>query len=117
MASSPNRPPPNGAHPAAELADLNTDAPVDAIRMCDSCRLVAAVNDSLDPYPARARAKPRTTEDHLRERAPAAIRNRAAEFLFAKEVPAAIASGTVRGRDMASMQVHKMLLWRLRQPR
>ncbi len=44
---------------------------LEVIRMCDSCRVDAVVNDSLDPYAGPARPKPRTTEDYLRERAPA----------------------------------------------
>jgi ferredoxin len=40
---------------------------LDVIRMCDNCRVQAAVNESFDPY-ATPRPKPRTTEDYLRER-------------------------------------------------
>ena len=41
---------------------------LDVIRMCDSCRVNAVVNESLDPYAGPARPKPRTTEDYFRER-------------------------------------------------
>jgi ferredoxin len=41
---------------------------LDVIRMCDSCRVDAVVNESLDPYAGPTRPKPRTTEDYLRER-------------------------------------------------
>jgi ferredoxin len=40
---------------------------LDVIRMCDSCRVEAVMNENLDPYEG-ARPKPRTTEDYLRER-------------------------------------------------
>jgi ferredoxin len=42
---------------------------LDLIRMCEDCRVTAVTNDSLDPYGAPPRPKPRTTEDYLRERA------------------------------------------------
>lgn len=41
---------------------------LDVIRMCDSCRVSAVMNESFDPYAAPSRPKPRTTEDYLRER-------------------------------------------------
>ena len=43
---------------------------LDVMRLCDSCRVDAVVNDSLDPYAGPAHPKPRTTEDYLREREP-----------------------------------------------
>jgi ferredoxin len=41
---------------------------LDVIRMCDSCRVEAVMNEGLDPYEGDGRPKPRTTEDYLRER-------------------------------------------------
>jgi ferredoxin len=40
---------------------------LDMIKMCEDCRVVAATEDSFDPY-APARPNARTTEDYLRER-------------------------------------------------
>jgi hypothetical protein len=36
---------------------------------CETCRVEAAVNEGFDPYAAKPRPRPRTTEDYLRERA------------------------------------------------
>ncbi|MGX5774549.1 4Fe-4S binding protein [Methylorubrum zatmanii] len=40
-----------------------------SLMMCDDCRVEAALNQGFDPHAAPDRAKPRTTEDYLRERA------------------------------------------------
>jgi ferredoxin len=42
---------------------------VRTLQMCDDCRVEAALNDGFDPHAAPERAKTRTTEDYLRERA------------------------------------------------
>lgn len=46
------------------------DAPqrLEMLKMCDDCRIVAATNQTFDPYGAPERPKVRTTEDYLRER-------------------------------------------------
>jgi hypothetical protein len=41
---------------------------LDVLKMCDTCRVVAMTEDSVDPYGAPERPKVRTTEDYLRER-------------------------------------------------
>jgi ferredoxin len=41
---------------------------LDVIRMCDSCRVEAVVNEGLDPYEGAGRPAPRTTDDYLRDR-------------------------------------------------
>lgn len=41
---------------------------LDVVRMCDSCRVEAVMNEGFDPYEAAARPLPRTTEDYLRAR-------------------------------------------------
>jgi ferredoxin len=41
---------------------------LDAIRMCDDCRVAVISEQDFDPYGAPPRAHPRTTEDYLRER-------------------------------------------------
>lgn len=41
---------------------------LDAIKMCEDCRVVAMTEAEFDPY-AAPRANPRTTDDYLRERA------------------------------------------------
>jgi ferredoxin len=41
---------------------------LDMLKMCEDCRVIAATEDSIDPYGAPARPKARTTEDYLRER-------------------------------------------------
>ncbi len=38
------------------------------LKMCDTCRIEAVVNETLDPHGAPPRPSPRTTEDYLRER-------------------------------------------------
>ncbi|MDX2266042.1 MAG: 4Fe-4S binding protein [Hyphomicrobiales bacterium] len=38
------------------------------IKMCDTCRVEAVMNESFDPHGAPARPAPRTTDDYLRER-------------------------------------------------
>lgn len=43
------------------------DARLDAIKMCEDCRVVAMTEAEFDPY-ASPRANPRTTDDYLRER-------------------------------------------------
>lgn len=42
---------------------------LDVVRMCDSCRVEAVMNEGFDPYEGTARPAPRTTEDYLRARA------------------------------------------------
>lgn len=41
---------------------------LEALKMCEDCRVVVMTEDSFDPYGAPERPKPRTTEDYLRER-------------------------------------------------
>jgi ferredoxin len=41
---------------------------LDVVRMCDSCRVEAVMNEGFDPYAGPARPAPRTTEDYLRGR-------------------------------------------------
>jgi hypothetical protein len=41
---------------------------LDLIKMCEDCRVIAATEDSIDPYAAPSRPLARTTEDYLRER-------------------------------------------------
>jgi ferredoxin len=41
---------------------------LNVLKMCEDCRVIAATNDSIDPYGAPERPKVRTTEDYLRER-------------------------------------------------
>jgi len=43
-------------------------ARLDAIKMCEDCRVAAVTEDGLDPHAAPPRPPPRTTEDYLRER-------------------------------------------------
>ncbi|SFL19567.1 4Fe-4S binding protein [Methylorubrum salsuginis] len=43
------------------------EARIRSLMMCDDCRVEAALNQGFDPH-APERAKPRTTEDYLRER-------------------------------------------------
>jgi ferredoxin len=40
---------------------------LDVVRMCDDCRVDAAMNQGLDPYAGPGRPVARTTEDYLRE--------------------------------------------------
>jgi ferredoxin len=47
---------------------------LDALRMCDDCRVAAVTEDNLDPHGAPPRPRLRTTDDYLRERA---VRRRA----------------------------------------
>ena len=42
---------------------------LEVIKMCDDCRVIAVTEQSLDPYAAKPRPIPRTTDDYLRERA------------------------------------------------
>jgi ferredoxin len=42
---------------------------IEALMKCETCRVEAAVNEGFDPYAAKPRPRPRTTEDYLRERA------------------------------------------------
>ncbi len=45
------------------------DRRLDVMRMCDDCRVIAASEQHLDPFPGvPERAPPRTTDDYLRER-------------------------------------------------
>jgi ferredoxin len=41
---------------------------LNVLKMCEDCRVIAATNDSIDPYGAPERPNVRTTEDYLRER-------------------------------------------------
>lgn len=41
---------------------------LDLVRMCDDCRVDAAMSERFDPYAGPGRPAPRTTEDYLRER-------------------------------------------------
>ncbi|MEX4010417.1 4Fe-4S binding protein [Neoaquamicrobium sediminum] len=41
---------------------------LDLVRMCDNCRVEVVMNEGFDPYEARQRPAPRTTEDYLRAR-------------------------------------------------
>ena len=41
---------------------------LDVVRMCDDCRVDAAMTDRLDPYAGPTRTPPRTTADYIRER-------------------------------------------------
>ena len=43
-------------------------ARLDALKMCDDCRVVAMTNARIDPYAGPERPPVRTTEDYLRER-------------------------------------------------
>jgi hypothetical protein len=43
-------------------------ARLDALRMCEDCRVVAATEDDFDPHGAPPRPIVRTTDDYLRER-------------------------------------------------
>lgn len=52
---------------AAGLAGAGT-SPIDRIRMCADCRVIAQTESTFDPYAGPARPKTRTTEDYLKER-------------------------------------------------
>jgi ferredoxin len=41
---------------------------LEALKMCEDCRVTAVTQDSIDPYGAPERPRVRTTEDYLRER-------------------------------------------------
>ena len=41
---------------------------LEALKMCEDCRVIAVTESGFDPYGAPPRAHPRTTEDYLRER-------------------------------------------------
>lgn len=41
---------------------------LDLVRMCDSCRVDAAMTEQFDPYAGPGRPRPRTSEDYRRER-------------------------------------------------
>lgn len=45
------------------------EARVRSLMMCEDCRVEAALNEGFDPHAAPERARPRTGEDYLRERA------------------------------------------------
>lgn len=55
-----------GAGAAGLAGDGNS--PIDRVRMCADCRVIAQTRSTLDPYAGPARPKTRTTEDYLRER-------------------------------------------------
>ncbi|MFM9942390.1 MAG: 4Fe-4S dicluster domain-containing protein [Hyphomicrobiaceae bacterium] len=50
------------------FTDQNT-ARLDLIRMCEDCRVEAAVNSNVDPFAGPARPAAKTSEDYFRERA------------------------------------------------
>jgi hypothetical protein len=41
---------------------------LEALKMCEDCRVIVVTEDEFDPYGAPPRPKVRTTEDYLRER-------------------------------------------------
>ncbi|RVA21599.1 4Fe-4S ferredoxin, partial [Mesorhizobium sp. M7A.F.Ca.US.001.01.1.1] len=41
---------------------------LELVRMCDNCRVDAAMSEDLDPYAGPGRPAPRTTEVYLRDR-------------------------------------------------
>ncbi len=41
---------------------------IDIVKMCENCRVTAVTEEGFDPYAAKARPQPRTTDDYLRER-------------------------------------------------
>jgi hypothetical protein len=41
---------------------------LDALRMCENCRVVVVTEDEFDPHGAPPRPKVRTTDDYLHER-------------------------------------------------
>jgi ferredoxin len=41
---------------------------LEALKMCDTCRVAAVTEAGFDPYGAQPRQRPRTTDDYLRER-------------------------------------------------
>jgi len=44
------------------------DSPrLDALKMCEDCRVIAVTEDGLDPHGAPPRPAVRTTDDYLRE--------------------------------------------------
>ena len=43
---------------------------IDVVRMCDTCRVEAVMNEGLDPYAGAARPRVRTTQDYLDEKKP-----------------------------------------------
>ncbi|GLS51306.1 4Fe-4S ferredoxin [Methylobacterium gnaphalii] len=45
-----------------------SDERLQALTMCEDCRVEVAVNQGFDPHAMPERAKPRTTEDYLKER-------------------------------------------------
>jgi len=47
----------------------NAPSRLDAIKMCEDCRVAVVTEEAFDPYGAPRRPKPRTTDDYLRERA------------------------------------------------
>ena len=50
----------------------NSAQRLDLIKMCEDCRMIAAVEQDFDPHGAPSRPPTRTTEDYLREREPQA---------------------------------------------
>jgi ferredoxin len=50
---------------------------LDAIRMCEDCRVAVIVEDDFDPHGAPPRPPPRTSDDYLREREEQRERERA----------------------------------------
>ena len=45
---------------------------LDALRMCEDCRVAAVTKEDFDPHGAPPRPNVRTTDDYLREREPRA---------------------------------------------
>lgn len=50
------------------FAGDGSEARLDALRMCEDCRVEAMVRESFDPHAGPERPRPRTSEDYLRER-------------------------------------------------
>jgi ferredoxin len=50
----------------------NSAQRLDLIKMCEDCRMIAAVEQDFDPHAAPTRPATRTTDDYLREREPRA---------------------------------------------
>ena len=51
------------------FAGVEGERRIRILQMCDDCRVGAALSEGFDPHAAPQRARPRTTEDYLRERA------------------------------------------------
>jgi ferredoxin len=65
---------------AARLEDKhwmykNAPGRLDVIKMCDDCRVAVVSEQDFDPYGAPPRAAPRTSEDYVREREAAKVKD------------------------------------------